>query len=381
MLQRTIKAHSGGFICTIRYIGGKLISGGKDGKVAITEPASGTVEKTVDFGNLVRAVDMRPDKSALVGLRDGTIYTLNIDSGAKNIVMQSHCEGEVWGLAAVDDSRVVTSGDDNKIMVWDITARKCVSSSKISSKSRKPPKGGASTLSDLPPSQCARAVAYNKKNGHIAVGQNDGTLSIRTIEKPDAVIAENTDSQEWIEAIEYSPDGTKLAVGSHDDNIYIYDVDQNYKQVAKCTKHNSFITSVDWSADNKYIRSICGAHELLFFTAADGQQDPNGASNTVGTEWAQNNAKYGWSVEGIFPSGTDGTHINGVDWSEDRTLIATGDDYGLVNVFKNPCRANHKPISLRGHSEHVVRVRFHKQDTYLFSVGGYDQTLMQWRRS
>ena len=118
----------------------------------------------------------------------------------------------------------------------------------------------------------------------------------------------------------------------------------------------------------------------MFFTPENFAQDPSGASNTVATQWATGHAKYGWLVDGIFPSGTDGTHINGVDFSKDGTLIATGDDYGLVNIFRNPCRGGHKPISLRGHSEHVVRVLFHKNDSYLFSVGGYDQTLMQFKR-
>jgi len=178
----------------------------------------------------------------------------------------------------------------------------------------------------------------------------------------------------------YSPDGTKLAVGSHDNNIYIYD-STSYKQLGKLTKHNSFIVSVDWSADGTYIRSVCGAHELLFFKSDTFAQDPSGASNTVGTVWHSGHAKYGWLVDGIFPSGTDGTHINGVDFSKDGQLIATGDDYGLVNLFRNPCRSGAKPVSLRGHSEHVVRVQFHANDKYIFSVGGYDQTLMQFKKA
>jgi WD40 repeat protein len=65
--------------------------------------------------------------------------------------------------------------------------------------------------------------------------------------------------------MEYSPDGTKLAVGSHDNNIYVYET-SGYELLGVCSKHNSFIVSVDWSADGEYIRSVCGAHELLFFS-------------------------------------------------------------------------------------------------------------------
>lgn len=169
-------------------------------------------------------------------------------------------------------------------------------------------------------------------------------------------------------------------MGSHDNNIYVYSVNDNYKLLGKCSKHNSFITSVDWSQDGKWIRSVCGGYELLFFDGETCQQDTNGPANTVDVQWATNNAKFGWLVDGIFPSGTDGSHINYVDFSHDGNLIATGDDYGLVNVFRNPCRLGHKPISLRGHSEHVVRVAFGADDKYLFSIGGYDQTLMQWKK-
>jgi len=40
------------------------------------------------------------------------------------------------------------------------------------------------------------------------------------------------------------------------------------------------------------------------------------------------------------------------------------------------------PRSYRAHSEHVVRVRFGRGilSDYLFTVGGYDQTLMQWKK-
>jgi len=61
-------------------------------------------------------------------------------------------------------------------------------------------------------------------------------------------------------------------------------------------------------------------------------------------------------------------------------LLATGDDYGLVNLFRDPVRKGHVPRSYRGHSEHVVRVMFSSDDSKIWSVGGYDQTLMQWQR-
>jgi len=110
----------------------------------------------------------------------------------------------------------------------------------------------------------------------------------------------------------------------------------------------------------------------LFWNGETYLQDPEGASNTVDTVWATSTAKFGWLVEGIFPGGVDGAHINSVDFSNDGTLIATGDDFGLVNIFRNPSRCGNTPICLRGHSEHVIRVKFNSDDSFLFSVGGQD---------
>jgi WD40 repeat protein len=175
--------------------------------------------------------------------------------------------------------------------------------------------------------------------------------------------------------MEFSPDGKYLAVGSHDNNIYIFEGMQ-----CKFTLkgHNSFIVALDWSIDSSFIRSNCGAHEVLYWAATESgfTQDKNGKSNTKGVTWATKHSKFGWCVDGIFPKGCDGTHINGVSGSNDGMLVATGDDFGLVNIFRDPCRNGSKPLSLRGHSEHVVRVAFSKDDQYIFSVGGYDQTLM-----
>jgi WD40 repeat protein len=197
--------------------------------------------------------------------------------------MESHFSGEVWGLAVINNDQVVTSGDDNQLKTWSISQRKCIARGTICNEARKVKRGGASSLTVFADSQCARALAYNPSNGHIAVGHNDGTLTIRAgATQLDEIIAQTNHSREWIEDMEYSPDGSKLAVGSHDNNIYVYST-SDYSLLGKCTKHNSFITSVDWSMDGNYIRSVCGAYELLFHNANTYVQDPSGASNTVGT--------------------------------------------------------------------------------------------------
>ena len=150
-----------------------------------------------------------------------------------------------------------------------------------------------------------------------------GKVTIRNKDNLDKKIFSLKEPEEWSEVIRYSPCGKYLAVGSHDNNIYVYDVANDYKLHYKCAKHNSFVTSLDWSVDSSYIRSVCGAYEKLYFNIRDKEFDSSGISNTQNTQWATYSAKIGWNVEGIYPSGEDGSHINGVDASADMKLISS----------------------------------------------------------
>lgn len=149
--EATKKAHNG-VISAIRCIGDKIFSGGKDCKVMSW--STGTLEAGIvlNFEAMVRAIDFKDDRM-LVGLRNGTIYELSKfdDEGSKRAVMQSHDNGEVWGLAASGDE-VLTCGDDNKVMHWDFANRTCTKTDIVSTESNRSRKGRASTLSRLPAS-------------------------------------------------------------------------------------------------------------------------------------------------------------------------------------------------------------------------------------
>lgn len=171
-----------------------------------------------------------------------------------------------------------------------------------------------------------------------------------------------------------------LAVGSHDNNIYVFKVDgTTYTKHGELKAHNSFITNFDWSQDSKSIHSNCGAYEYLFFDVENCQQLKGGASQLKDEKWASYSVKLGWWVQGIFPRATSGDHINGVDRNHEGNVVATGDDWGFVNLFGNPTTKGAKCKAYRAHSSHVVRVLWDKSDSYLYSVGGHDKTLMMWK--
>jgi WD40 repeat protein len=73
------------------------------------------------------------------------------------------------------------------------------------------------------------------------------------------------------------------------------------------------------------------------------------------------------------------THVNTVHRSNDSRLVAVGNDFGLVELFGLPNGVGAKSRVFKAHSEHGTSVRWSSDDRYLYSAGGYDMTIMQWR--
>ena len=104
----------------IEAVGGKIISGGKDKKIAIIEAKGGNfkLERFIDLSaSYPRSVDFF-NGNLLVGLRNGSIVefkdALTAETATEKVLLQSHFEGEVWGLELIEETkRIITSGDDN----------------------------------------------------------------------------------------------------------------------------------------------------------------------------------------------------------------------------------------------------------------------------
>lgn len=158
-LKKVYKVHGSGFVGAIKVFDGKVFSGGKDGNVIISDPNSGEVERTIEVGTLIRAIDYK-DGNIVVGDKDGNITEIDEGDGLRSL-MKSHSEGEAWGLDLLGDGRIITSGDDNKVMVWSIEDRVHLNQAIVSDVNEKSKVGAASSLSKQAPSKCARAVAVN----------------------------------------------------------------------------------------------------------------------------------------------------------------------------------------------------------------------------
>lgn len=106
--------HDKGFVGTMTWQNGKLYTGGKDGKVNIINCESMVAENSIEFNCLPRALDVLNGEKMIVGLRDGNIVECDLGGGDQTILMQSHNDGETWGLA-LDGTYAYSSGDDNQV--------------------------------------------------------------------------------------------------------------------------------------------------------------------------------------------------------------------------------------------------------------------------
>lgn len=118
----------------------------------------------------------------------------------------------------------------------------------------------------------------------------------------------------------------------------------------------------------------------------------------------------GTEVQGIWPKYSQVNDVNATDVSFEHNVIVTGDDFGLVKLFRFPserkgeekdeeeeedeyypftvlssfpflcsCLSGAKYRKYTGHSAHVTNVRFDYNRHHVISLGGADHGVFLWR--
>lgn len=400
-LMKAYLVHPQAKITSLHWYFGGIVTGGTDNQVCILDKKL-NIAKKFRFQNKINSVHVNGD-NLLIGTQGSEVFEIvdymntDIDSDQKlDPITRGHSDGELWAIAILPDSRTfITAGEDNSVAIWDLLSHKMIKKAIISEKRGKAPKiQKASTTSSYPPNQCARAIAIDPKGKHIIVGLNNGCITVFDTRTMNRLIDQmdlnkygqrKVDNQtgNWIQVIAYNPAGTICAVGTHGSVIVLLDVLDGYKVKAELKASQSYITHLDWSIDGSHLQSNDGAYELLFYDI-DEQNLKNSRQNTKATslkdvKWATQTCCFGWPVQGIFDPSQDGSDINTCDSNQNKTLIATGDDNGNVNLFRYPVMKGNKSTSSHAHSSHVVRVRFTPDDRYILSTGGHDLSVMQWQ--
>ncbi|XP_072031419.1 77 kDa echinoderm microtubule-associated protein-like isoform X3 [Amphiura filiformis] len=356
-------AHEGPiFSLSVLSDGSMLSGGGKDRKVISWDSSyQATVQLELpEVTGPVRTLCQGKDDKFYVGTTRNAILHGDMN-GDLTAIVQAHTD-ELWGLAVhPNQGFFMTCAYDKQVILWDMEQHR--------------PRW-IKTMEDPCQSAC-----FHPNGSVVAIGMSTGRWVVLDAESQDLVYV-HTDGNEQHDIIRYSPDGNSIAIASHDNYIYVYSVNEDgrkYSKVGKCSGHSSFVTHVDWSADSEFLQSNSGDYELLFWNAKTCKQVTS-ATTMRDTEWATFTCVLGFPVVGIWAEGSDGTDVNTVGRSNNSKVLATGDDFGKVNLFKYPASVPKAPcIAYSGHSSHVTSVIFTPDDSQLITTGGRDMSCMQWK--
>jgi len=198
-LSKLIPGHSG-VVQSIGISEGLMITcGSKDKCLNVWKTSDMKMDPSlkIELNGIGKSTDIYKGQF-IVGTSNGKIIL--IEGKKKKVLINGHGFGEVWGLdISAKTGKIVTTSDDNKILVFDPEKNDVVNEGVINATpgpKRKVGKG-ASTLSSMPPNQCARAVAIHPLYENIAIGVCDGELQVRqSLEDINKTIFKAKDSKE-----------------------------------------------------------------------------------------------------------------------------------------------------------------------------------------
>ena len=370
--QEITAAHEGPIFSIETSGDGTFLSGGgKDKKVFIWDSNYNKSEKQLEIpedSGAVRSAAWGPtideEKSVIIGTTKNCILLANPEQDDKEFqyLTKGHSE-ETWGLCVHPSKPVfVTCGYDKMLYLWNSEDKSLV---------------WVKQLEDE-----LQAVGFHPNGNILAVATRNNKFLVLDADSGEAEFFNCEIGSEQHDCIKYSPDGSYLALGSHDNFIYLFTVSEEgkqYKKHGRLSGHSSYITHFDWSKDSLYLQSNSGDYEILYWQAKDCKQVSSGFTMRD-TEWDTWSCVLGFPVRGMWPEGADGTDINTCIRSNGAEYLVNGDDSGLLNIFSYPCPKLKSAANVaRGHSSHVTGVCFLATDSHVVSVGGKDNTVMQWK--
>ncbi|KAF8673590.1 WD40 repeat-like protein [Rhizoctonia solani] len=196
------------------------------------------------------------------------------------------------------------------------------------------------------------SVAYSVDGSRVAVGCEDGTVSIRDAYDGTVVVGPLQAHTDHVRSVVFSRDGRLVASGSDDCTIRVWDVRTGSPVAGPFQGHTGSVLSVSFSPDSKRIVSGSEDNTVCIWSAVDGTL-----------------------VCGPLQGHTD--WVRSVTYSPDGTLIASASEDNTIRLWRSD-DGTPAASPLQGHTSSVYSVVFSPDSTLL--VSGSEDMSVRVRR-
>ena len=307
----------------------------------------------------------------LIGFRTCEIFEMDATDGRNlhsSSVVSAHYVPRICGLTChpMNPKLFCTVGDDKSVRVFNAEMHKQLRMSLLDTMGHCCAYSPDGQLVLVGLGSGYEGKEERKEGAYIMLNEEDLTL-----------VHESRDSKYLITDCKFSPDGGLFALCSNDGSIYVYNA-KDYAARARCRGHTGKVLHVDFSNDGQFIMTNCSNGELLFWDAEKGElQAPKPMKEIV---WDTNTCAYSYATKGLFGPYDDKAYINATCRSNSRDVVVGVDTYGRVRIANAPCvQEEPNTIQKNGHSADPQKCCFSCDDSLLFTTGGTDGTVFQFR--
>lgn len=216
---------------------GRMISASLDGTLALHELRTGKVIQTATMHQergIRQLIELSAGKTVATCGHDGLIQIWNIQLKPDGEPLQGHGKDAVRDLCYdTRQNQLYSSGDDRRIVQWDLSTRQPVRSLEAVTEVR-----------SLCLSHDGRYLAYGTKLGEIVLVSLDDWKVVRRFEPHDDPVTEIT----------FTPDGRSLIAGDFTGHLYLWHLESG-QELLQLPAHENRIAALLWNKDGTRLYS------------------------------------------------------------------------------------------------------------------------------
>ena len=333
---------------------------------------SKTIE-LIDFfqmDSVVKSLDVNINHQIIMGLKNGEIKIkfYGTDTKHEQTIIKSHSSGSINDIAYIPEKKIVSVGDDNKILLYNLLSKKCESFGKVNL--------SFNALEQIK----GLCVSYNTTKEHIALGLSNGYISIRKDEKhlDTQVINDIKITEGRVIILKFTDYGDFLLCSTNREELCLLDTNDNYN-ICRKLETTGIIYQFDWDRDGKFIQAINDRNKYIFYEIDKDLIELKDPNDMVAVEWPKITCKFNYTVQGVFQGSTNPDYINCVSKANTKKLICAGDEHYLLHLCNYPCvDDNPKKKKYRGHSGKIKKIIWNFDDSKLITIAENDRSIILW---